>query len=62
MTTRCSTGSNAQIDISNQNLKQAEAAYRVALSLVAQAEAQLYPTGTVCGAAQRSGPVAHRPP
>jgi len=47
-----------QIDISNQNLKQAEAAYRVSLTLVAQAEAQLYPTGTTSGAAQRTGPLA----
>src|SRR5580658_2405031 len=37
-------GLERQIDVSNQTLKQAEAAYRVALSLVAQAEAQLYPT------------------
>jgi NodT family efflux transporter outer membrane factor (OMF) lipoprotein len=47
-----------QIDITNQNVKQAEAAYRAALSLVAQAEAQLYPTGTVSGSAQRTGPFA----
>jgi NodT family efflux transporter outer membrane factor (OMF) lipoprotein len=47
-----------QIDISNQTLKQAEAAYRVSLSLVAQAEAELYPTGTVSGSAQRTGPFA----
>ena len=51
-------GLERQIDISNQNLKQAEAAYRVAVSLVQQAEAQLYPTGTVSGSAQRSGPFA----
>lgn len=51
-------GLERQIDISNQNLKQAEAAYRIALSLVAQAEAQLYPTGTVAGSAQRGGPLA----
>jgi NodT family efflux transporter outer membrane factor (OMF) lipoprotein len=53
-------GLERQIDISNQNLKQAEAAYRVALSLVAQADTELYPTGTVSGSAQRSGPFAHR--
>src|SRR5581483_11306339 len=33
-----------QIDISNQNLKQAEAAYRQATAIVAEARAQLYPT------------------
>jgi NodT family efflux transporter outer membrane factor (OMF) lipoprotein len=47
-----------QIDVTNQNVKQAEAAFRAALSLVAQAEAQLYPTGTVSGSAQRTGPFA----
>jgi NodT family efflux transporter outer membrane factor (OMF) lipoprotein len=53
-------GLERQIDISNQNLKQAEAAYREAVSLVDQAVAQLYPTATVNGAAQRSGPFGHR--
>jgi len=33
-----------QVDISNQNLKQAEAAYRQATAIVAEARAQLYPT------------------
>jgi NodT family efflux transporter outer membrane factor (OMF) lipoprotein len=49
-----------QIDISNQNLKEAEAAYRVALSLVAQAQSELFPTANVSGSAQRSGPFAPR--
>ncbi|HXE17142.1 MAG TPA: efflux transporter outer membrane subunit [Stellaceae bacterium] len=53
-------GLERQVDISNQNLKQAEAAYRVAVSLVQQAEAQLYPTASVSGSAQRSGPLGRR--
>ena len=53
-------GLERQVAISNQNLKQAEAAYRVAVSLVQQAEAQLYPTASVSGSAQRSGQFGHR--
>jgi NodT family efflux transporter outer membrane factor (OMF) lipoprotein len=49
-------GLERQIDISNQNLKAAEAAYRQAQALVAEAESQLYPTATVSGSAQRGGP------
>lgn len=44
-----------QIDISNQNLKAAEAAYREAQAVVAAAEAQFFPTLGVAAAATRSG-------
>jgi NodT family efflux transporter outer membrane factor (OMF) lipoprotein len=44
-----------QIDISNQNLKAAEAAYREAQAVVAAAEAQFFPTLGVSAAATRSG-------
>jgi NodT family efflux transporter outer membrane factor (OMF) lipoprotein len=53
-------GLERQIDISNQNLKSAEAAYREAAALVAEARSQLYPTLSVSGSAQRSGPLARR--
>jgi len=43
-----------QIDISNQNLKAAEAAYRAAHALVAEARAGYYPTVGVSASAQRS--------
>ena len=36
-----------EIDISNQNLKQAEAAYRQSVAIVAEARAQLCPTATL---------------
>jgi NodT family efflux transporter outer membrane factor (OMF) lipoprotein len=44
-----------QIDISNQNLKAAEAAYRQARTIVAAAEAQFFPTLSVNSSATRSG-------
>ncbi|HEX4112155.1 MAG TPA: efflux transporter outer membrane subunit [Stellaceae bacterium] len=49
-------GLERQIDISNQNLKAAEAAYRQAQALVAEAASQLYPTAAISGSAQRGGP------
>ncbi len=45
----------AQVDISNQNLKAAEAAYREARAVVAEARAGLFPTLSVDASAQRSG-------
>jgi NodT family efflux transporter outer membrane factor (OMF) lipoprotein len=44
-----------QIDISNQNLKAAEAAYREARAIVAETRAGLFPTLSVDASAQRSG-------
>jgi len=43
-----------QIDISNQNLKAAEAAYREAEAVVAGARAQFFPTATLNASAARS--------
>lgn len=47
-------GLERQIDISNQNLKSAEAAYREAEAIVAQARAEFFPTGQVNASATRS--------
>ncbi|MGH7058838.1 MAG: efflux transporter outer membrane subunit [Stellaceae bacterium] len=47
-------GLERRIDISNQNLKAAEAAYRQAEWLVAQARAGFFPTGTVNASGQRA--------
>jgi NodT family efflux transporter outer membrane factor (OMF) lipoprotein len=44
-----------QIDISNQNLKAAEAAFRQARAIVAEARAGLFPTVAIDASAQRSG-------
>lgn len=44
-----------QVDISNQNLKAAEAAFRQARAIVAEARAGLFPTVAVDASAQRSG-------
>jgi NodT family efflux transporter outer membrane factor (OMF) lipoprotein len=45
----------AQVDVSNQTLKQNEAAYRQAVALIRQSQSQLYPTvGYTGGAVQRS--------
>jgi NodT family efflux transporter outer membrane factor (OMF) lipoprotein len=44
-----------QVDISNQNLKASEAAYRQARAVVAQAQAGYFPTISVNGSATRSG-------
>jgi NodT family efflux transporter outer membrane factor (OMF) lipoprotein len=43
-----------QIDISNQNLKAAEAAFRQAEAIVAQARASYFPTAQINASAQRS--------
>ncbi len=47
-------GLEKQIDISNQNLKAAEAAFRQAEFVVAQARAGFFPTGTLNVSAQRA--------
>jgi NodT family efflux transporter outer membrane factor (OMF) lipoprotein len=47
-------GLERQIDISNQNLKSAEAAFRQAETLVAEARAGLFPTANLNASAQRS--------
>jgi NodT family efflux transporter outer membrane factor (OMF) lipoprotein len=45
----------AQVDVSNQTLKENEAAYRQAVALIRQTQSQLYPTlGYTGGAVQRS--------
>jgi len=44
-----------QIDISNQNLKASEAAYREARAVVQQAQSALFPTVALNASAQRSG-------
>lgn len=44
-----------QVDVSNQNLKAAEAAYREARAIVAETRAGLFPTLSVDASAQRSG-------
>jgi NodT family efflux transporter outer membrane factor (OMF) lipoprotein len=47
-------GLERQIDISNQNLKASEAAYREAEATVAAARAQFFPTGRLSGSATRT--------
>jgi NodT family efflux transporter outer membrane factor (OMF) lipoprotein len=47
-------GFERQIDISNQNLKEAEAAFRAAEALVAQARAGFFPTAQIIGSGTRS--------
>jgi NodT family efflux transporter outer membrane factor (OMF) lipoprotein len=48
-------GLMAQVEVSNQTLKQNEAAYRQAVALIRQTQSQLYPTiGYTGGALQRS--------
>lgn len=46
-----------QVEVSNQNLKASEAAYRQALAFVEQSRASLFPTLSISGSGQRSGPV-----
>ena len=46
-----------QIDISNQNLKTAEAAFRIARAVVREARSGFFPTVTFDASATRSGPV-----
>ena len=49
-------GLMAQVDVSNQTLKQNEAAYRQAVALIRQTQSQLYPTiGYTGSATQNSG-------
>src|SRR3954466_15394421 len=48
------SGLEREIDISNQNLKQAEAAYRQATAIVAEARAQLFPTLSLDASGTRS--------
>jgi NodT family efflux transporter outer membrane factor (OMF) lipoprotein len=48
-------GLEKQIEISNQTLKAAEAAYRQARAVLAEARAGYFPTATVTGSATRSG-------
>jgi len=48
-------GLERQVDVSNQNLKASEAAYRQARAVVAEGEAGLFPTLTVTGAGTHSG-------
>ena len=47
-------GLEKQIDISNENLKAADAAFRQAEAIVAQARAGFFPTETISAATQRS--------
>jgi len=47
-------GLERQVDISNQNLKSAEAAFHQAEAIVAQARAGFFPTATINAQAQRS--------
>ena len=48
-------GLAAQVDISNQTLKAAEAAYRQARALVRQDQSGLYPSITASASAQQTG-------
>ncbi len=45
----------AQVDVSNQNLKEAEAAYRQAVALIRQSQSALYPTIGYTGSVTRNG-------
>jgi NodT family efflux transporter outer membrane factor (OMF) lipoprotein len=51
-----------QVNVSNQNLKAAEAQYRQARAAVRYARADYYPTLTTAPSATRSRTSAHRPP
>ena len=44
----------AQVDVSNQNLKEAEAAYRQAVALIRQSQSSLYPTIGYTGGLSRN--------
>jgi len=48
-------GFEKQVDISNQNLKAAEAAYRQARAVVEESRAQLFPTATLNASGTRTG-------
>jgi NodT family efflux transporter outer membrane factor (OMF) lipoprotein len=45
----------AQVDVSNQNLKEAEAAYRQAVALIRQSQSSLYPTIGYTGSISQNG-------
>src|SRR5258708_29637238 len=45
----------AQVDVSNQTLKQNEAAYRQAVALIRQSQSALYPTLGYTGSGKQSG-------
>jgi NodT family efflux transporter outer membrane factor (OMF) lipoprotein len=45
----------AQVDVSNQNLKEAEAAYRQAVALIRQSQSALYPTIGYTGSITQNG-------
>jgi NodT family efflux transporter outer membrane factor (OMF) lipoprotein len=45
----------AQVDISNQTVKEYEAQYRAAVALLHEAQASLFPTLSISGGAQRGG-------
>src|SRR5882672_4576782 len=45
----------AQVDVSNQTLKQNEAAYRQAVALIRQSQSALYPTIGYTGGVQQTG-------
>ncbi len=51
-----------QVDVSNQNLKAFEAAYRESIALVDQSQASLFPTVSVDASAIRAGNGKHTPP
>ncbi len=46
-----------QVEVSNQTLKASEAAYRQAQALVEESRASFFPTLSISGAGQRTGPV-----
>src|SRR6266481_6097608 len=52
----------AQVNISNQNLKEAEAQYRQARAIVRYSRADYYPTVTVGPSAARTHTSSNRPP
>jgi NodT family efflux transporter outer membrane factor (OMF) lipoprotein len=52
-------GLERQVEVSNQNLKAAEAAYRQARAVVAEGESGLFPTITLTGAGTRTGQGGH---
>ncbi len=52
-------GLEQQVDISNQNLKEAEAAYRAAVAVTDQTRASFFPTVSATKSATRSGTGSH---
>jgi NodT family efflux transporter outer membrane factor (OMF) lipoprotein len=55
-------GLEDQVDISNQNLKTAEANYRQAVAVVSETQATLFPTVTLNASGIRSGTIGHQGP